>query len=345
MRNTGKDMSDFAWALIGPGRIAHRFADAVHRLPGAYLRSAFGRGAPRAAEFARHWTRVGKPPPRVEPTLAAVLGDAAIDAVYVATPHAVHGELIRRCIEAGKPVRCEKPLVPTLAVARELVTLAQDRGVFLMEALWSRFLPIYAQVGDWLRSGAIGQVNAIQSSFCFPVPYDPGSRLFNAALAGGCLLDIGVYNVAMTRWVLEAALGACPAPVSLHAEGVLAPSGVEQRAAATIVFPGGVVSQFVCGFDSQADNTLRIFGDAGCVSVPQRFWEATEAVLSRPSESPQVVCAPFRINGFEEEIEETMRCVRAGGIESPRMPHAETLAIVGCLDALRHQIGVRYPFE
>jgi predicted dehydrogenase len=299
----------------------------------------------RAAEFARHWTRAGKPPPRVEPTLAAVLGDAAIDAVYVATPHAVHGEFIRHCIEAGKPVLCEKPLVPTLAVARELVALAQDRRVFLMEALWTRFLPIYAQVGDWLRSGAIGRVNVIQSSFGFAVPYDPESRLFNAALAGGCLLDIGVYNVAMTRWVLEAALGACPEPVSVHAEGVLAPSGVEQRAAATIVFPGGVMSQFVCAFDSQADNALRIFGTTGCISVPQRFWEATEAVLSRPHEQSQVVCAPFRINGFEEEIEETMRCVRAGRIEGPRMPHAETLAIVGCLDELRRQLGVRDPFE
>jgi len=338
-------MSDFAWALIGPGRIAHRFADAVHRLPGTCLRSVLGRDATRAAEFARHWNRAGKHPPRVEPTLAALLGDAAIDAVYVATPHAVHGELIRRCIEAGKPVLCEKPLVPTLSVARELVTLAQDRRVFLMEALWTRFLPIYAQVGDWLRSGAIGQVNAIQSSFCFPVSYDPNSRLFNAALAGGTLLDIGIYNVAMTRWVLEAALGACPDPVGLRAEGVLAPTGVDQRVAATIAFPGGVVSQFVCGFDCQADNALRIFGDAGCISVPQRFWEATEAVLSRPNEQPQAVHAPLRFNGFEEEIEETIRCVRAGLTESPWMPHAETLAIVGWLDELRHQLGVRYPFE
>ena len=189
------------------------------------------------------------------------------------------------------------------------------------------------------------RVNAIQSSFCFPVPYDPNSRLFSAALAGGALLDIGIYNVAMTRWVLEAALGACPAPVSLRAEGVLAPTGVDQRVAATIAFPGGVVSQFVCGFDCQADNALRIFGDAGCISVPQRFWEATEAVLSRSQEPPQVVNAPLRINGFEEEIEETIRCVRAGLTESPRMPHAETLAIVGWLDDLRRQLGVRYPFE
>lgn len=338
-------MSDFAWALIGPGRIAHRFADAVHRLPGTYLRSVLGRDETRTVEFARHWTRAGKPPPRVEPTLAALLGDAAVDAVYVATPHVVHGEFIRRCIEAGKPVLCEKPLVPTLAVARELVGLSQDRGVFMMEALWTRFLPIYAQVGDWLRSGAIGRVSAIQSSFGFTIPYDAQSRLFSAALAGGCLLDIGVYNVAMTRWVLEAALGACPDPVSLHAEGVIAPSGVEQRASATIVFPGGVVSQFVCAFDSQVDNGLRIFADAGCISIPQRFWEATEAVLSRPGEQPQIERAPFRINGFEEEIEETIRCVRAGSIESTRMPQAETLATVGCLDELRRQIGVRYPFE
>lgn len=338
-------MNDFAWAVIGPGRIAHRFADAVYRLPGTHLRSVFGRDATRAAEFAGHWSRDGKPRPRVEPELATLLSDAAIDAVYIATPHAMHGEFIRRCLLAGKPVLCEKPLVPTLAVAQEIVALASDRRVFLMEALWTRFLPIYAQVGDWLRSGAIGRVNAIQSSFCFRVPYDQDSRLFSAALAGGALLDIGIYNVAMTRWVLEAALGACPAPSSLRAEGVIAPTGVDQRVAATIMFPGGVVSQFVCAFDGQADNALRIFGDAGCISVPQQFWEATEAVLSRPGEQPQAVHAPLRINGFEGEIEETIRCVRAGLLESPRMPHAETLAIVGCLDDLRRQLGVRYPFE
>ena len=124
---------------------------------------------------------------------------------------------------------CEKPLVPTLAVARELVALARERQVFMMEALWTRFLPIYAQVRRWLSTGAIGKVQAIQSSFCFAVPYDPGSRLFNAALAGGTLLDIGIYNVAMTRWVLECALGACPEPVSLRAEGL---PGADRRRSA-----------------------------------------------------------------------------------------------------------------
>jgi predicted dehydrogenase len=214
-----------------------------------------------------------------------------------------------------------------------------------MEALWTRFLPVYARVRDWLASGAIGNVQAIQSSFCFHAPYDPVSRLFSADLAGGSLLDIGIYNIAATRWVLESALGACPDPISLHVEGTRAPTGVDQRAAVTIIFPGGAVSQFVCALDGTADNSLRIFGDSGWVCLRPRFWEATEAVLSRRDQPPETAHDPFRINGFEGEIEETMNCVRAGLTESARMPHDETLAIVGWLDELRRQLGVRYPFE
>lgn len=338
-------MTEFGWAIIGPGRIAHRFADAVHRLPGTCVRSVLGRDGRRAASFVADWSRPGKPAPRAAPDLDALLRDAGIDAVYVATPHSSHAEFIRGCLLAGKPVLCEKPMVPSLAIARELVSLARERRVFLMEALWTRFLPIYARVRDWLGSGAIGRVQAIQSSFCFHAPFDPGSRLFSADLAGGSLLDIGIYNVAVTRWVLESALGACPDATSLRAEGTLAPTGVDQRAVGTIVFPGGVVSQFVCALDGAADNSLRIFGDRGWIRLEPRFWEATEATLSRPGQPPETAQAPFRINGFEEEIEETMRCVRAGLTESARMPHDETLAIVGWLDELRRQIGVRYPFE
>lgn len=338
-------MTDFAWSIVGPGRIAHRFADAVHRLPATYVRSVLGRDAGRVASFVADWSRPGKPTPQAASGLDALLRDPGVDAVYVATPHSAHATVIRECLRAGKPVLCEKPLVPNLALARELVGLARERRVFLMEALWSRFLPIFAQVHDWLGGGAIGRVQAIQSSFCFCVPCDPGSRLFNAELAGGSLLDIGVYNVALTRWVLESALGACPDPVRLQARGTLAPTGVDQRVAGSIEFPGGVVSQFVCAFDGAADNSMRIFGDRGWISLGPRFWEATEATLSPRDQSPTTVHAPFRINGFEGEIEETIRCVRAGEIESARMPHAETLAIVGWLDELRRQVGVRYPFE
>jgi predicted dehydrogenase len=338
-------MTDFTWAIIGPGRIAHRFADAVFRLPGTHLRSVLGRDAAAAAQFVAHWCRAGKPSPRAVADLSSLLADDLLDAIYVATPHSAHAPFIRACLAAGKPVLCEKPLVPTLAVAREMVALSHERGVFLMEAFWTRFLPVYARVGDWLRNGAIGRVQAIQSSFCFAVPYDPDSRLFSAALAGGSLLDIGIYNLGMTRWVLESALGACPEPLRLSVDGVLAPTGVDQRAAATIVFPDGVSAQFLCAFDCVADNSLRIFGDAGCISVPQGFWEATQAVLAPRAGEPQTVHEPFRFNGFEYEVEEVMRCVRGGWTESPRMPHSATLANLGVLDEFRRQLGVRYPFE
>lgn len=338
-------VTDFAWAIVGPGRIAHRFADAVHRLPGTHVRSVLGRDAERAASFIAHWSRPGKPDPRAAPDLEALLRDPGIDAVYVATPHSSHAGFIRACLLAGKPVLCEKPLVPNLAVARELVALSRERQVFLMEALWTRFLPVFADVGEWLANGAVGTLQALQSSFCFDAPYDPGSRLFSAQLAGGCLLDIGIYNVAVTRWVLESALGACPDATTLQARGTLAPTGVDQRVAGTIGFPGGVISRFVCAFDGTADNTLRIVGDRGSISLGPRFWEATDATLWRHDQPSETVHAPFRINGFEGQIEETMRCVRARQFESSRMPHAETLAIVGWLDEMRRQVGVRYPFE
>lgn len=338
-------MTDFAWGLIGPGGIAHRFADAVHRLPGMHLRSVLGRDVARATAFVTNWTRAGKPAPQLALSLEAMLADEAIHAIYIATPHANHGEFARRCIAAGKPVLCEKVLVPSLAEAQALVALAQDRRVFLMEALWTRFLPLYALLKQRLAAGDIGRVHAIQSSFCFAVPFNAESRLFNPALAGGTLLDIGIYNIAATRWVLQATLGRCPEPTRMHAAGVLAPTGVDQRVTATLEFPQGISSQFTCAFDSASDNALHILGSAGSITLPRNFWEATEATLHRPGRMPELLHAPYAINGFEGEIEETMRCVQAGLLQSPQMPHAESLAIVGWLDELRRQLGVRYPFE
>ena len=274
-----------------------------------------------------------------------ILNDSSIDGVYIATPHAMHGEAVQRCLAAGKPVLCEKPLVPNVAQAQPLLALAQHNKVFLMEALWTRFLPAYTQIAQWLASGAIGRVRAIQSSFCFAATDGLESRLYAPELAGGALLDIGVYNLSMTRWVLKTALDACPELRDLQVHGVLAPTQVDQRLAATLAFDDGVVSQFVCGFDAFADNALRITGERGWISAPHNFWEATEVQLQLQGETLQRLQTPFAINGFEGEIVEAMRCIRAGLVESPHMPHAETLATLGWMDAMRAKMGVRYPFE
>ena len=344
--NTAKKMTnDFSWALIGPGRIAHRFAEAVEGLPNTRLICVLGRDAERTQAFATCWSSLANGTVRATANWDDVLDDPSVDGVYIATPHAMHQAAVQRCLAAGKPVLCEKPLVPNMAQAQKLVALAQSQNVFLMEALWTRFLPAYAQMAEWLRSGVIGRVRAIQSSFCFAAVDDMSSRLYAPELAGGALLDIGIYNLSVTRWVLQTALGTCPELQNLQVHGVLAPTGVDRRLATTLAFEGDVVSQFVCGFDGQSDNALHIVGEHGWISAPHDFWQATDVVLQSRSEPPLRVQTPFAINGFEGEIVEAMCCIRAGLVESPQMPHAETLATLGWMDTMRARMGVRYPFE
>ncbi len=338
-------MSSFGWAIVGPGRIAHRFAEAIHGTDGAYLAHVQGRDHARAHAFAQTWARDNVPPICVSEQLGAVLADPNVRAVYIATPHPFHADAVRQCLEAGKPVLCEKPFVTNAKTAAELIALAGVKNVFLMEAVWTRFLPIYTQVGEWLKHRAIGGVRGMQSSFCFNTPWDPGARTFDAAQAGGSLLDIGIYNLTVTRWAMAAAFGACPEAREIQSTAVIGPTGVDHRLSANVIFSNGVTSQFLCGFDGDAENAFHIYGEHGTITIHAKFWQATSATLSRNGAEPQTVHLPWRVNGFEGELEEAMRCINAGRIESDVMPHEETRQTLVWMDKIRQQIGVRYPFE
>lgn len=325
----------FRWGVIGPGGIANRFAGALAAVPGAHLAAVFARDAAKGQDFAEQW-RHGGEPARVTTDLAELLADATVDAVYIATPHSHHAEYVRAALLAGKPVLCEKPLVTSLDEGQALVDLARERHVFLMEALWTRFLPAYELAGRWLREGAIGELRAMQSSFCFSARYDPQHRAFNPALAGGALWDIGIYNLAVTRWVLQQMNdGACPEPVALDVQAQLAPTGVDAAVHVTLHFPGGVVSQFRCGFDAHSMNAFEALGTQAALRFPTDFWQAEAVELVVRKAPMQREAAPFVANGFEGEIAEAQACIRAGLPESPRMPHAETLALLLWMDAIR----------
>lgn len=330
----------FGWGLLGPGRIAHKFADALRGVPASRLVAVHGRDLQRAQAFASRWAAAS-----AGVDIDTLLADPAVDGVYIATPHAFHATAIRQCLLAGKPVLCEKPLVTDSSNARELVTLAQQARVFLMEAVWTRFLPVYDQVGLWLREGRIGRVNAIQSSICFDIAYDASSRAFDPAQAGGALFDLGIYSLTMTRWVLAQALGACPPLQGLHAHAAFAPSGVDQRLAATLDFGNGVVSQLICGLDGCADNSLRIHGERGVIEVKPPFWGASVAQLILPGEPPVVADSPHAVNGFEYQIANAQACIRAGLIQSPVVTHADSLATTDWMDRIRALVGLRYPFD
>jgi predicted dehydrogenase len=330
------------WGLIGPGRIAHRFADALGTLPDACLQAVAGRSPQRTHEFAARWGA------RAAPSVDALLADAGLDAVYVATSHAAHGPAVRAALLAGKHVLCEKPLVPTAAEAQELVDLARQQGLLLMEAVWTRCLPALQALRERLQQAEIGALRSMQSSFCFAVPHDPASRLFDPAQAGGALLDIGIYNLSVTRWVLHSVgdLSVDDPGPDFDVHGRVGTTGVDERVHAQLRFASGVVAQMVCALDGEAENTFVVHGERGCLVLQGGgFWQATQLRRVHHHQADEVQQLPFRHNGFEYEIEEAMRCIRAGQVESPLVPHRETLATLRWIDALRERLGVHYPFE
>ena len=176
-----------------------------------------------------------------------------------------------------------------------------------MEAVWTRFLPVYAVVGEWLRDGAIGRVRSIQSTFCYHSPFDAAHRNYDPLQAGGALLDLGIYNITMARWVLAAALGECPPVESVHASGTVGPSGVDHRTSATLEFSGGAVAQFTCGFEMTADNTLAGRAANAASSSSRNSGRRSMPSCTSSGKEPVDRCSrPHRMNGFEDEIEEAM---------------------------------------
>ncbi|RZJ02996.1 MAG: Gfo/Idh/MocA family oxidoreductase [Rubrivivax sp.] len=331
------DTTTFNWGVIAPGGIANRFAGALPAVPGSRLGAVFARDAAKGQAFAEQWKHGGEPA-RVTTDLADFLADPSVHGVYIATPHSNHSEFIRACIEAGKPMLCEKPLVTSLEEGQELIALARSKGVFLMEAMWTRFLPAFELAGRLLREGAIGELRAMQSTFCFTGPDDLTHRCWNPKLAGGSLWDIGIYNLAVTRWVLQQMNdGVCPEPVSIDVAATLAPTGVDASVTATLHFPNGVVSQFRCGFDASSVNAFEAVGTKAGLRFPTDFWGSEAVELVNRKDPPQRFDAPHVINGFEGEIAEAQACIRAGLLESPRMPHEETLGLMRWSDAIREK--------
>ena len=325
--------SPFRWGILGPGRIAHRFAQALEAIDGAMLQAVASRSAERARDFAQKYGA-----PASYDSDEALVSDPSVDAIYIATRHRFHHAQARLCLEAGKPVLCEKPFTVNAAQAADLIQLAQAKKLFLMEALWSRYLPIYREVRSWLDSGEIGEIKLVASTFCFRPERDPSDRKFNHELAGGALLDLGIYNISVSQWVIG------NDPTSLSAHGWLGDTGVDELTAATMVYPGNIVSQFTCSLLFSAANDFVIYGTRGRVRIHPDFSGSTGATLVVDGKESTVEL-PFRRNGLEYQLEEAMGCIRAGKGESKEMPLADTLANMTTMDQIRGQIGLKYVFE
>ncbi len=325
--------SEFRWGVIGPGKIAHSFAKAMEVIDDGQLYAVASRNADRAKEFAQEYGA-----PKTYASYEALVEDHDVDGIYIATPHPFHHDQAMLCLEAGKPVLCEKPITVNARDAKNLFDTSKSRGVFLMEALWTRYLPIYDQIRRWLDEEQIGELKLLDSNFCFRAPSDPKHRTWNHELAGGALLDIGVYNIAVSQWVFG------DNPQSFSAHSLISETNVDALTASTMVYSDGQISQFTCSFLVDGANDFQIYGTEGRIRIHPNFWCATEATLIK-GDQQETKHEPFRATGFEYEIEEAMRCIRAGMLESPGMPHEDTFANMKLMDAIRAEAGLKYSFE
>ena len=321
------------WGVLGPGRIAVKFAAGLRDAAGARLVAVGSRSAERAARFA---TEHGAA--RAHAGYEALAGDPDVHAVYVATPHPQHAAACRLCLEAGKHVLCEKPLTVNAAEARAVAACAREHGVLLMEGMWSRFIPATAALRALIEAGEIGEPHVVHADIGFASTPDPASRLYAPELAGGAVLDLGVYCVAFASMLLGT-------PSGVAAAAHVGTTGVDERTSVSLSYPGGAVAALTCSLTTRSPHLASVVGSGGYVIVGPRFWRSERLIVHRSAAAPDERRYPHTGNGFNYEAEHFMELIRAGATDSPVMPLAESIAISETLDAIRRAIGVRYPFE
>jgi predicted dehydrogenase len=326
-------MKLFRWGIIGPGRIAQKFADCVQALPNSRIQAIASRSSRNLQSLTlKMHAEAGYQ------SYEELVQDHNVDAVYIATPHRFHHENAKVCLKYGKPMLIEKVFTVNTHEAENLAAEAKKSGVFLMEAMWTRFLPVYRQVERWLESGKIGDVRLATSSLGFIARRDLGDRLLNPSLAGGAVLDLGVYAMAVSQLIFR------KPPVSIKAQGYIGETCVDEAISCSLDYGNGNYSQFACTFLARPSMQVEIFGTKGKIAIQPVYNSAEQASLIVNGRE-KIVHLPHRINGFEYQTEEAQRCIRAGKLESTLMPLSDSIDNLRVLDEIRNQIGVSYPFE
>jgi predicted dehydrogenase len=321
------------WGILSTGGIAHQFARDLQLLPDAELVAVGSRRQKTADAFAREFNV-----PHSHASYEALAEDPDVDVVYVATPHPFHAENSILLLRAGKAVLCEKPFTMNAEEARRVIEVAEEEGLFLMEAMWMRFIPAIVTLRQYVEGGMIGEVRAVEANLGFRPRYDPKSRLFNPELGGGALLDLGVYPISFAFMVLGP-------PETVTSTAHLGETGVDEQSAYLFRYADGAIASLYATFQARTPNDGVVTGTTGRVRVPDSLNNPTCVTLQRQGEEEQTVCEPRKGQGYQYEAEEVMRCMREGRLESETMSWEESLAIMRTMDEIRGQWGLAYPGE
>ncbi|WP_007513261.1 MULTISPECIES: Gfo/Idh/MocA family protein [Pseudofrankia] len=340
----------FRWGIAGTGAIARGFADALGRLPDAELVAVGSRRQQTADDFGE---RFGVPRARRYGSYEELAADDGVDIVYVATPASHHHRHTLLFLRAGRAVLCEKPFALDAAQAAEMVATARAEGRFLMEAMWSRFLPAYVKIRELVAAGALGTVLAVDGDFGFRPPATPGDRLFDPAQGGGALLDLGVYPVALASMLLGE-------PDQVSAFGQLGETGVDEHVAILMGYRTGAVALAKASLRAGLGCTGRISGTTGSIELPA-FMHCPDEILVRGPAGAERLHLPAALDapdtsdagadaapnraggGLHHQARHVHERLQAGHLDSDVMPLAESVSVMRTLDAVRHQIGLRYP--
>jgi predicted dehydrogenase len=320
------------WGVAGPGHIARKFAEGMRLVDDGEIVAVASRSMDRADRFGDEFDVSRR---YADHRLLAE--DPEVDIVYVATPHARHHAETVRFLEAGKHVLCEKPLALNASQATDMRDTARRQHRFLMEAMWSRFLPAYRTLRDVLDQNRIGTPLLVEADFGFRMAVDPNHRLFDRQQGGGALLDLGIYPVQLATLVLGI-------PDRVTADGHVGDTGVDESVAAILGYPGEQLAVAKASIRTPMACTARIAGTGGIIDIPAFMHRPSWIDLTIDGRTERLD-ASFEGEGLRFQVHEVHRCLADGRRESPVMPLDETVAIAGLLDEVRSQIGMTYPGE
>ena len=322
------------WGILGTGTIAHLVAEDLALLPNAELTAVGSRAQERADAFGDTFDV-----PHRHGSYEALVANPDLDVVHVASPHSAHLEHATMALEAGCAVLCEKPLALNAEQAERLIATARRRDQFLMEAMWTRFLPVMDDVRRLVHDEqALGDVHLLQADIGVTQSFDPTHRLFDPALGGGALLDLGVYPLAF-------AFDLFGPPDTVTSSAVIGETGIDEQCAAVFRYDDGTQAVWHASVRADAGRTCVLAGTGGRLRGTRAWWKGAPFELTRDDGTVETWARPYEGNGYQFEAAHVMHCLREGRTESPRMPLDESHALLETMDALRNEWGVTYPQE
>jgi predicted dehydrogenase len=321
------------WGILGTGIMARLFASELAFLPDAELVAVGSRAAATADDFANEFDV-----PHRHASYDGLVGDPDVDVVFIATPHPLHKEHSILALSCGKAVLCEKPFAINASEAEAMIRFAREQKLFLMEAMYTRFVPAVGQVRQWLAEGVIGEARALIAEYGIQADFDPQHRWFAPELGGGALLDLGIYPVSLASMVFGP-------PARITSMCHLGETGVDEQAAIILGYDEGQLASLFTALRSETPWEAVIQGTKGRIKLHRPLYSPAELTLTLTGQEDQVVEMPFPGEGYTFEAVEVMRCLRAGELESDVMPLDETLAIMKTMDQIRAQWGLKYPTE